>query len=283
MQLTSAELQELLDRWLSAIYSKHEGLHGATPAAIFTESEARGEVRRVVDERLLDLLLGEDGVAVVGAKGLRIKGAQFWDDALIEWRGRKIQFVRTRDAGRIIVYSDDENPKFICLAVDINAEGVDRQIIALTAKQREKEWLGEQLAELRRMKREHRPENALIEVIEHAEARAAAKLSPETNITAMPAQGEGMREAAAALEALETKPSAPEEHADRAEVDAEYEEIARATQHEIYDEALDAEMTVERWQRLSKIPPAKWTDNDRDFFELARELPEIKQLMRRSA
>src|ERR1700691_6017931 len=33
MQLTSAELQELLDRWLSAIYSKHEGLHGATPAA----------------------------------------------------------------------------------------------------------------------------------------------------------------------------------------------------------------------------------------------------------
>src|ERR1700691_2274710 len=65
VQLTSAELQELLDRWLSTIYStrKHEGLHGAPPAAIFTESEARGEVRRVADERLLDLLLGEDGVA----------------------------------------------------------------------------------------------------------------------------------------------------------------------------------------------------------------------------
>ena len=235
----ASEVQDWFDRWLNPVYGNnpHAGLHGSTPNAEFAAGEARGEVRRVADERQLDVLFGENGVATVSSKGLRIQRAQFWSDDLIPWVGRRVEWIRTRDAGKLIIYSDEEHPQFITIAEDITASGIDRAVVAIAAKQREKEWLGEQLAELRRMKREHRPENALIEVIEHAEARAAAKLSPETNITAMPAQGEGMREAAAALEALETKPSAPEEHADRAEVDAEYEEIARATQHEIYDEA----------------------------------------------
>jgi len=80
---------------------------------------------------------------------------------------------------------------------DIDAEGVDRQVVAIAAKERQKEWMSGQLAELRRMRREHRPENVLTEVIAAAEAREAAKLAPETNITSMPAQGEGLHESAA--------------------------------------------------------------------------------------
>jgi hypothetical protein len=183
--------------------------------------------------------------------------------------------------GPIIVYSDDENPKFICLAVDINAEGVDRQIVALAAKQRQKEWLSEQLADLRRMKGEHRPENVLIEVIEYAEAREAVKFAPETNIIAMPAQGEGLREAAAALAALETKPSAPLEHPDREQIASEYEAIARADRREVYDEEADKAATVERWQRLMAMPRGGWSAGDHEFVEWTTPLPEIQALLRR--
>jgi putative transposase len=286
VKLTAAELQDVLDRWLDAVYgnSPHAGLHGSTPNAEFAAGEARGEVRRVSDERQLDVLFGEDGVAAVGTKGLRIKGAQFWDDALIEWRGRKVQWIRTRDAGRVIVYSDEEKPQFVCIAEDYNAKGVDRQIVAIAAKQREKEHVREQLADLRRKRSEHRPERMLEEVIASAEARAAATLAPETSITAMPALSAGLREAAAALAALELKPSAPLEHLDRVEVDRQYEEIARADKGEGYDEEREAAMTMERWQGLINTPRAKWTDGDREFFELARALPEIRAFtMRRSA
>jgi len=57
--LTAAEVQELLERWLDAVYGNrpHAGLHGSTPNAEFAAGEARGEVRRVTDERLLDVLL----------------------------------------------------------------------------------------------------------------------------------------------------------------------------------------------------------------------------------
>ena len=282
VQLTSAELQELADRWLSAVYENrpHAGLHGATPAAVFAEGDARGEVRRVPEESALDLLLGEDGVAVVGTKGIRVSGGQFWDDALIEWRGRKIQFVHTRDAGKIVVYSNLDTPTFICIAIDVNAEGIDRQVVSLAATEREKEWMREEMAKIRRMKREHRPENLQREVIEHAEARAAATLAPETNIAAMPYRSAGLREAATALAALEAKPSAPMEHSDRAQIDSEFEEIARENTRELYDEAADAAATVERYSRLRELPRARWSAADTEFMEMASELPEIRALKR---
>jgi hypothetical protein len=283
VQLSSEELQELLGRWLSSVYGNrpHAGLHGSTPNAEFAAGEARGEVRRVADERLLDVLLGEDGLAVVSTKGLRIRGAQFWNDALIEWRGRKVQWIRTRDSGRILVFSDEEKPEFIAIAEDYNAKGVDRQIVALAAKQREKEYMRDQLADLRRKRSEHRPENLLMEVIAHAEARAAATLAPETSITAMPAQSAGLREAAAALAALELRPFAPLEHADRAEVDAEYDEIARAATGAVYSEEAEVARTVARYQSLLAIPRAKWSHDDSVFFELAGSLPEILDLTKR--
>jgi len=143
--------------------------------------------------------------------------------------------------------------------------------------------MAEQLAELRRMKREHRPENLLREVIERAEARAVAALGPEVNITSLPAQSAGLREAATALAQLESRPSAPIEHPDREQIDHEYEEIARASERPVYDEEEDARLTLERWTRLENTPRAKWTSEDREFFELAAMLPEIRQLTRRSA
>jgi putative transposase len=75
--LTGAEVEGLLDRWIAAVYDHrpHAGLHGSTPHAEYAAREANGEVRRVADERQIDMLFGEDGVATVTSKGLRIQRA----------------------------------------------------------------------------------------------------------------------------------------------------------------------------------------------------------------
>jgi putative transposase len=109
----ASEVQDWFDRWLNAVYGNnpHAGLHGSTPNAEFAAGEARGEVRRVADERQLDVLFGENGVATVSSKGLRIQRAQFWSDDLIPWVGRRVEWIRTRDAGKLIIYSDEEHPQ----------------------------------------------------------------------------------------------------------------------------------------------------------------------------
>lgn len=173
VQLTGPELQNLLDAWLAHVYGdrKHAGLGGRTPNEVFAEAEARGEVRRVSEERALDLLLAEDGVAAVGKKGIRVAGAFFWDDALADYESQNVQYVRTRDAGRIIIYSADSAPKFICVAVDPDAAGLDRQVIAIAARNRQNEAMREGLDDLRRLKREHRPEKLYREIIDNAAAQ----------------------------------------------------------------------------------------------------------------
>src|SRR5579884_613720 len=70
VELSSSDLQALLDRWLQFVYGErpHDGLDGRTPNQVFAAAESRGEVRRVSEERALDLLLAEDGLAKVGTK-----------------------------------------------------------------------------------------------------------------------------------------------------------------------------------------------------------------------
>ncbi len=211
VRLSSAQLSETLDQWLEHVYGNrpHAGLHGQTPNEVFRAAEARGEVKRVSDERALDLLLGEDGVAVVGSKGIRVSGAFFWGDALIGWTGRQVEWVRTRDAGKLLIFSGGDRPGFICVALDLASRGVDRQVVALAATARQKQAVREQLDELKRLKRQHRPENLLREVIDDAEKRALATLPAETPlVAALPYINDGLRAAAAALAALESRPTA---------------------------------------------------------------------------
>lgn len=72
VELTTAELQELLDKWLAHVYGerKRRELLGRSPNQVFAEADARGEIRRVADERLLDLLLAAGGFAMVRTEGL---------------------------------------------------------------------------------------------------------------------------------------------------------------------------------------------------------------------
>jgi putative transposase len=287
IQLSSAELQELLDRWLVSVYGEraHAGLRGRTPNQVFGEAAAAGQVRRVAEERVLDLWLAEDGVATIGAKGLRVSSTLFWADELIAWRGRKVQFVRTADAGQLLVYSEDGR-EFIAVATNYEAAGIDRQVVALAAKTREKDEMRVALEELRRAKRTHRPERLLTEIIASAEAQLASALPADASkISALPYRSDASRAADATLAALDAAAQPRPvltEHADRRALDAAYEEIVASEQHAFYDESLDADVAVARYLTLRETPRADWSAEDTDFMELAPGLPEIQALGRRA-
>ncbi len=212
IELTAPELQKLLDDWLDCVYAnrEHSDLGGRTPNEVFAEAERRGEVRRLADDRVLDLLLGEDGVATVAKRGLRIRNAFFWADPLVEYIGQAICYVRTRDAGCVICYTADSAPRFICVAVDPESQGLDREVIALAAKQRQNSVMREGLRGLRTLKRKHRPEALFREIVNSVVARDAAQLrvpASETagaEIVALPHRPAEIAAATAALAALDT-------------------------------------------------------------------------------
>lgn len=213
IELTAPELQALLDQWLEHVYGnrKHSAL-GRTPAEVFGEADRSGQIRRLADDRVLDLLLGEDGTGVITKKGLRCAGRFFWADELVEHMRRTVQFVRTRDEGRLIVYTADAAPRFICIAVDQESAGLDRGVLALAAKQRQNTIAREGTEELRALKRKHRPQTVYREIIDNAVAHAKARL-PQTGaaVAALPYRSAAVTAAAEALEALD-EPAEPAPH-----------------------------------------------------------------------
>ena len=69
VELTRDDLQDLTDRWLTDKYehTAHGGLKGKTPFEVF--SAWTGAIRRIEDERVLDIMLapivGKDGLSML--------------------------------------------------------------------------------------------------------------------------------------------------------------------------------------------------------------------------
>jgi putative transposase len=267
IELTAPQLQEMLDQWLDHVYGdrKHSTL-GRTPNEVFGEGDRRGQVRRVADDRLLDLLLGEDGIAVISKKGLRVASVYYWHDDLAEHVGKTVQFVRTRDAGKLIVYTADTAPRFVCVATNPEALGLDREVMAIAGKQRQNAIMREGMEELRALKRKHRPERLYQEIIDNAVARGKAAIPSESNIETLPYRSPALKAAAAALEALD----APAESAPHSE--EELREGERAIEAmEQRRAAREADLSDdELWNLWKAIRRAGRALNEREHAFLAR-------------
>lgn len=260
VELTTAELQDLLDKWLASVYGerKRRELLGRSPNQVFAEADARGEIRRVADERVLDLLFAEGGLATVGPKGLRVRGSHFWSDELTGLSGQRIEYRHTRDAGKIAVYSADDAPKFICIAIDPDAAGLDRQVLAIAARQKQAAEISQKKQELRALKRQHKPERLYREIIDSAVARSAAALSPDVNIIALPYRGGGTSAAQEALAALGESSITGNRITKRDERKAEKLRAAA--------DADDANW--QRYQDLKRMAPESLSAADLQFFKL---------------
>jgi putative transposase len=174
--MTAEALQAQINTWLAGVYEQrtHAGI-GLSPFA--RTASWTGEVRRIQDERSLDILLAkpaDGGQRTLQKKGIRLDGTWFISPDLARLDvGSVVEVYETPDLGRVVVYF---RKNFVCVAEAPERTGADRQQIALTAAAIKREFLAEQR---KRVKAESKGIAATSEV--HArylteQATAAGKL-----------------------------------------------------------------------------------------------------------
>lgn len=136
--MTPADFQVFVDDWCEAYHHRpHAGLDGQTPFAVAAANCT--PLRRVEDERVLDLLLAEPArgrTRVVAKTGIKLDGAMFIAPELEAWVGREVEIrYDPADLGRIYVF---DGSSFVCVAVCPERTGVDRRAIAVEAKRRQR-------------------------------------------------------------------------------------------------------------------------------------------------
>jgi len=136
------ELQEVVDTWVEKVY--HQRKHGELGKSPNERAgESAGAVRKILDERVLDILLAPIGKPTVGKKGIRYRNGYY---AAIELAGHIGERVQIRqdlaDAGRLYVFN--EASKFICIARDAALEGISVED-ANRARRRQKKQIKQQV------------------------------------------------------------------------------------------------------------------------------------------
>ncbi|MEN8134294.1 MAG: DDE-type integrase/transposase/recombinase [Thermodesulfobacteriota bacterium] len=175
-KMTSAELQDICDRWCQAIYeqNQHGGLNGETPAAMardWTEP-----VKRITNARALDLLLSEapggDGIRTVAKKGVKVDNTYFIAAELPEPGTQVRVLLDATDYGTIYIF-DGESRDYICTAVDPIRTGHDRVEIAAKSKAIQKTIMREGSKELKKIARQTAAKDIHMEILEHREGQIA--------------------------------------------------------------------------------------------------------------
>jgi putative transposase len=198
MAMPAAQLQARINQWLTGIYEqgRHDGI-GMSPFA--RAAEYRGEVRRISDERALDVLLAQPagkGSYVVTKKGLRILGAQFLALELSLLVGKVVDVRMTDDYGQLVVYHEG---KFVCVARCPERTGVSRQEIAVHSRHLQRQNIQEQRKAAKRTKVDP---DALVSSLLQAKATAAGKLT-SLPIPAKPHQTAALAASAQAARTLD--------------------------------------------------------------------------------
>jgi putative transposase len=137
MKLTGAEFQAICDEWVEHEYHQraHRGLNGRSPIQV--AAEWAGPIRRIIDERALDMLLAPakgDGMRTVTKQGLRVENELFYSDDLFPFVGQQVQVrMDPSDMGRVLVYGGPAM-EFLTVAVCADLLGVPRAEFAAHAK-----------------------------------------------------------------------------------------------------------------------------------------------------
>lgn len=196
-------LQAHINTWLAGSYEHNE--HGGLKTTPFLKAASwRGEVRRIEDERSLDILLARPaggGQRTLQKKGIKIDGAWYIAPELASIEmGSVLDIYETPDLGRVVVYY---RKNFLCIAEDPARTGVDRREIARTADRMQKERLA---AARRKLKEETRglPDTDAVmqrHLAERAEAAGKLVQAPFGKV-AKTHSSNGLEEAAKAKAAL---------------------------------------------------------------------------------
>ena len=174
VDLSAEELQDKLNIWCADKYghNQHRGINKETPfqrAAAYT-----GTIRRIENERALDLLLspiaGKNGTRKATKYGIKFDGAHFISELLMP--GQNV-FIRLdpADMGRVYCF-ESEVGKFICEAICPDRLGVDPAAAVALARRRQSAHVKEQTAAIRREARNIKPRDMIDDVLRQSAEEA---------------------------------------------------------------------------------------------------------------
>lgn len=143
--LSPEELQEFCDNWIKNYYMQepHRGLNGATPQSMVDEYQ--GEIRRIQNERALDILLSTtsgDGLRTVTKKGIAIDNAYYDSNDLVLYIGRQVKVLYAEGCwSKVYVFTLDG--EFITEAYCPERAGISRAEVANAKKALQKKVTAE--------------------------------------------------------------------------------------------------------------------------------------------
>lgn len=205
------KMQAIINKWNTGVYEQR--VHGTLGVSPFAKAASwTGEVRRIENERALDILLArptEGGTRTLQKKGIKIDGAWFIAGELgrVEM-GSVLDIYETEDLGRVIVYY---RKNFLCIAENPARTGMDRKAIAAIASAAQNKRISEANAQYRKsIKGKPSTDDLLHQHLNDAAAAAGKLVSGTFGTKAHTSQG--LVEAAKAKAAMEgPKPSSQAE------------------------------------------------------------------------
>ena len=273
-RMSAVALQEFCDQWCEAIYHQdnHGGLDDRTPyevAASWNEP-----VRKILDERALDVLLAEHvGTRQVRKDGLWIDRGNYIAAELGLHMGETVKIrIDATDYGTVYVF--DLDGEFICRAQDPARTGISRQEVAAAASAKAKKVYQESRRIGKQLAKEARTEDVVSDIL-RSRAEEAGKLV----ILPRPSdshQTEALIQSGIAARAGET-PRASEPTSDQLQKQQELANELRKpaevvslaeTPRQRFNRALELE---ERLAAGGQIDPA-----DADWLSSYQTLPEYK-------
>lgn len=180
IRLSAAEFQSFCDRWCDDIYMHraHDGLDQKTPLEMV--SSWRAPIRRITDDRALDILLAaapdRNGMRSVQKNGIAVEGAYFIAPELEQFVGEQVQ-VRfdPQDLGRIYVFGGPDL-QFVCIAECPERTGINRQEVAIRAREQQKKRVQEERRALKAAARSVNTDDIVADILREG-ARASSKLA----------------------------------------------------------------------------------------------------------
>ncbi len=284
--LDLAGFVELLQRWILDYESQpHSGLDGQSPRQV---AEAwTGEVRRIEDERALDVLLQPMARPnTVHKRGLRIDKAWFCAGELGPLVGQLVQVRRDpSDVGRVWVFDGDG--RFVCTAICPARTGVSRAEIAARATALYREALKEGRAALREAKKAADTSQMAEEILaERLRQRAnVVPLRPAEEATTVHTTPElrGAEEFVAAQASPRTpREPLPEAIAEGREVIRRFD-AERERQREIAErQRAEVDAAIRRWIDLAERDRESLSERDRVWLDrMAARNPDIRDHVKR--
>jgi hypothetical protein len=188
--MTSVELQKILDRWTDAMYMQdpHSGLDGKTPAQVVQAWNQ--PTKKISNIHALDALLmptvGRDGFRNIGKEGIKIvygaASLEYWAE---EFAGRSGERVKVcpdlSDLGHALIYL--ESGEFLCWAEDPTWYGISRAEAGNHLRNKQRKIMAEGVKELKKLAKEEKTRGIAHEILAHREQELIGKTA---NVVELP-------------------------------------------------------------------------------------------------